>query len=180
VEQFFVDMRSAGVVQPIGIYTGRWYWGGPGSPGHMGNPDGRHLGRLWDSNYVNGAGDPWALLGDLQPGDMAGRGVTPDYFPAYGGWDLESRLMRQFSSSALIQDMSIDVSVFYGTRNDLATAWWAGSIEPGPAAPAPAGPAQLAADGAFGVLTIRRLQEITGATVDGRYGPETRKKQQTA
>lgn len=175
VDLFYVDMRTSGVVQPIPTYTGGWYWGRPGQPGHMGNPDGSHNGELWDSSYVAAQhADPWTLLGDLQPGDMNGAGVTPDYFPAYGGWTLETRVMRQYSSSALIQGMDIDVSVFYGTRDELA----ARLIGAGPVAPSPApGPAParvpLAVDGGFGPLTIMRLQEVTGAAVDGVFGPET-------
>lgn len=183
------ELQAHGVTQTPLVYTGRWYWSG-----HLKNPDGASLGLLWDSSYVTGQGDPWAILGNLAPGQMSGPGVTPDFFPPYGGWDLAHRSMRQYSSSATVQGRNTDVSVFYGSFADLAAL--AGAVAPAPApAPVPAptptptpapGPAPAPTPEEHyvtGLPTLIKgntdhahsivLQRIIKAVDDGNFGPNT-------
>lgn len=114
VEAVLSRLRERGVMQVIPIYTGSWYW-----KGHLGNPNGAALTPyLWDSAYITGTGSPQQLLGNIPPGGN-GSGVTPDYFAAYGGWEIGNRILRQFTSSAVIGNKQYDCSVFYGSLQQL-------------------------------------------------------------
>jgi hypothetical protein len=119
--------QSGRQIQVRMIYTGRWYW-----CGHLGNPIELGLGWLWDSNYVLGSGTPWEILGNAKPGDTSAPGVTPDLFVPYGGWTLETRALRQYTSSGQVGDKQVDCSVFYGSLQALHDIFFPGGQWPAP------------------------------------------------
>lgn len=97
------------------LYTGAWYW-----KGHLGNPRAPEGWLLWDSDYVGGRGGPFAIFGQLKPGQDAGVGVTPDLFAAYGGWTVQTRFARQFTSSASAGGLSpVDCSATWASAAEL-------------------------------------------------------------
>jgi hypothetical protein len=140
------------------LYTGGWYWSG-----HLGNPQQHGDLPLWDSAYVPGAGDPWQIV----------KGVTPGYFPAFGGWS--NYLLRQYSSAASIGGISpCDVSVCYDENRLRAAA----GIVPTPPRPQPAphpGPPHPTPKPGVPTRTqqIQALQGAVHAASDGAWGPDT-------
>lgn len=173
---FLEVLHANGVTQVALLYTGAWFWGRPGHPGHLGDPLGANIALLWDSAYVTGAGDPWAILGDLKPGQMTGPGVTPDYFNEYGGWALNTRPLRQYSSSAIIQGRATDVSVFYGSIDELAAL--AGTdLTPVPPIATPTAPPKPPI--VMPPVLVRNpsvvvgIQQAIHVTADGAWGPVT-------
>ncbi|MDA8218595.1 MAG: glycoside hydrolase family 25 protein [Dehalococcoidales bacterium] len=112
VLSFADEFKRALPGHPLIVYSGGWYW-----RGIMGNPDGSHIGPLWDSSYIAGK----ALCSRLyKTGGKDGKGVTPTYFKAYGGWSLETRVIRQFSSTGTSGGMGgVDCDAFWGTVDEL-------------------------------------------------------------
>ena len=94
------------------IYIPRWYWSG-----RMGSPDlsGLPVG-IWNSHYVNGTGFASALY----PGD-GHAGWAP-----VGGKQVD---ILQFSETASVAGLRIDVNAFRGDDNQLSALFGAGTAD---------------------------------------------------
>jgi GH25 family lysozyme M1 (1,4-beta-N-acetylmuramidase) len=101
IRGFLTACQSLGVSVPL-IYLPRWYWQ------RMGSPDLTGLPRVWASSYVAGTGYAATLV----------EAVTPRFWAPYGGLPVS---VLQFTDRGLVAGQNIDVDVFPGTRDDLAT-----------------------------------------------------------
>jgi GH25 family lysozyme M1 (1,4-beta-N-acetylmuramidase) len=147
VSDFVAEFTRLVPGKTLVFYTGGWYW-----RGYLGDPTAFAGHPLWDANYIKGSGTPQQLI----------RGVTPNYFPHYGGW--KKHTIRQFSSSGVVNGRKmIDLDEFEGSLRQLADVLHIGYkppvVTPRPTTPATPSP-HLVVDGILAAKTISAMENV--------------------
>lgn len=165
VRTFASRFRELTNNHPLTIYSGTWYWRDT-----IGNPKDTCGAHLVDARYVNGAGDPRQIV----------KNVTPGYWVPYGGW--QQPLLRQFTCNARVpgEPFPVDVSVFWGTADELRAKTLR---QPPPPAPWEKLPTVRLGDGMapeapndtvkFLQASLNLLHTRPALIADGRFGPAT-------
>lgn len=109
VQPFADEFHRLAGPHPLFLYTGEWYW-----VGYIGNPPASHIGPLWHSEY------------DKTQADIA-NGPELDN---YGGWGAAT--IWQYTSSGTVAGISgsVDLNLYYGTRDQLLTYTHSGDAPP--------------------------------------------------
>lgn len=120
------DRISGG--HPIIIYSAEWYWGA-----YMGEPRQFANRPLWWAGYTSAGG----------PISASVNSVTPGYFAPFGGFS--SYLIRQWTSSAIVDGKGSDADVYYGTPQSLLAYAYPPALQAGPSGPTSVTPPSVSA-----------------------------------